>query len=63
MNIEDLKLDDIVEAKCLGCGEMHKWAVHGLNMAPRVILHIAESIPCASKRQLVYAAGIERVVV
>lgn len=63
MNIEDLKLDDKVAAKCLHCGEMHHWLVAGLNLAPRVALHVEPYDVCECKRQVVYAAGIEGKVV
>lgn len=62
MNIEDLKEKDTVEAKCLECGELHLWEVQNLSMAPRVVLHVTPYDVCVCKRQLVYAAGIERVV-
>ena len=63
MNIEDLKVGDTVESKCLRCGELHLWGVNTVHLAPRVALKsLSGKQSCGVNAQLVYAAGIERKV-
>jgi hypothetical protein len=63
MNLEDLKIDDVVEAKCLGCTEAHVWQVKTLHMSPRVaIQRDYDRNGCTCARQVVYAEDIDRKI-